>query len=121
MRVIIKGTHTEITFAVRRYLEEKIIKSLNKFLTSNENNMPLVEIEFERTTRHHQKGKVWRAEANVTFGKHILRAEASGEDPREAIDILQEEIVREVRRFKEKGATKNRKSARKVKKRLRWA
>ena len=119
MRVIIKGTHTELTPALRTYLEERVIKSLSKLLGSHESDSPLVEVEFERTTRHHQKGYVWRAEANVTFGKHILRAEASGEDPKEAINVLEEEIVQEVKRFKEKTSARSRQGARAIKKRLR--
>ena len=115
MRVIFKRTKTALTSALKKYLDEKLVCSLEKIIRDD----ALLEIEFERTTQHHQKGKVWRAEANLTFGKRLIRAEASGEDPREAIDLLEDELIREVKTFKNKKATESRKGARDIKRKIR--
>lgn len=118
MRVQLKGTHTSLTPSIKVYIDEKLVRSVSK-LFGNKESDHFLEIEFERTTRHHHKGKIWRAEANLTFGKKMIRAEAFGEDPREAIDILEEELKREVKTFKEKSTTRERRGARKIKKILR--
>lgn len=118
MRVVVKGTHVELTPALNAYIEEKLVASMRKFMDNRDSSLPLLEIEFERTTRHHHKGKIWRAEANMTFGKIMIRGEAYGEDPHEAIDLLEEELKREVKSFKEKTKTKARTTARDIKRKL---
>ncbi len=118
MRVQLKGTHTSLTPSIKVYIEEKLVRSVGKLFDKKGADLPLLEIEFERTTRHHHKGKIWRVEANLAFGKKMIRAEARGEDPREAVDILEEELKREVKSFKEKSATKERRGARILKKKI---
>src|SRR3989344_1795904 len=119
MRVVLKGPRASLTPAIKVYIEEKLIRTINKLLPKNGSDASLLEIEFERTTRHHRKGYVWRVEANLTLGEKMLRAEAGGEDPREAIDILEEELKREVKKFKGRSKEKERRSGRILKKRLR--
>lgn len=94
------------------------MKSAKKLLGKQE-DLPLLEIEFSRTTRHHHKGMVWRAEANLAFGKRLLRAEQTGEDPHEVIDLVREELLREIKSVKEKTKVKEIRGARKIKRMLR--
>lgn len=117
MRVNIKTTGTTLTPPLKEFIEEKLVASLNKFL--HDDQTPILDIELELTTKHHQKGDVWRAEANLTLGRKLLRAEQRGEDPYEVINILKEEITREVRRFREKKKTRERKGGRLLKKIIR--
>ena len=65
-----------------------------------------------RITRHHRHGKVFRAEANLTAGSQNLYADAVGEDLHEAIDLLEEELRREIKKFKNKRIALERKGAR---------
>lgn len=119
MRFILKGSRTTLTPALKIYIEDKLVRPIGKILASGSSVTPILEIEFARWTRHHKKGKVWYAEANFALGKRVLRAEAFGENPRESIDILQAELMREVKKFKEKNKTEERKGARIVKRTLR--
>src|SRR3989344_2668477 len=115
MRVILKGKNTDLTPALRAYIEQKIIKPAKQLLAFADASDPLLEIEIARTTRHHKKGRVWWAEANLKLGKRLIRAEHIGEDPHEVIDLVEEELKREIKAFKGKSKTKEIRGARKLK------
>lgn len=91
----------------------------NKSLTGF-SELPLLDIEISRTTRHHRKGRVYYAEAMLTIGKTVLRAEVDDEDIRAACDLLQEELAQEIRRFKGRATAQNRRGAREAKKEIRY-
>ncbi len=115
MRVVLKG----VPPALKSYIEEKLVRTIEKLFQKNGQNLPLLEIEFKQKSHHHRKGNIWRVEANLSFGKKMLRAEADGEKPYEAIDLLEEELQREVKQFKGRTREKERRGARTLKKRLR--
>jgi len=82
-------------------VDTKLVKMTKKFL-ARDNEPIALNIEVGKTTRHHKTGKVFRAETNLKIGKTLLRAEALGESLNEAIDLLEEELEREIKKFKEK-------------------
>ncbi len=82
-----------------------------KFLIKG-NEPVALDIEVEKTTDHHKKGKIFRAEANLSVGKKLLRAEALGETLNEAIDLLEQELGIEIKKFKDKRTSLERKGAR---------
>lgn len=114
MIVSLKGTNIEITESIQEYFDEKIIKLVEKLISKNSEVVKL-NLEAERTTRHHRHGKIFRAEANLSIGKILLRAEALGENLHEAIDLLEEELRREIKKFKTKKTALDRKGARVLK------
>lgn len=97
MAINIKGTNLDLTPALKQYVEDKII-SLIKFYSG----LTQVRVELERTTKHHHKGEVWRAEANISGPKHLFRAEAVADDIYSAIDEMKDELKRELQALKEK-------------------
>ena len=116
MRIIYKSKTTKLTPAIKQYLEHKLAGATQKLLPkSATEDAPILEIEFSRTTKHHHKGDVWRAEANLTIGKRMLRAEEVGEDPHGVIDIVASELAREIKSFKGKYKTKTIRGARTLK------
>ena len=116
MRVVYKGKNTSLTPSLAAYLEGKLIKITEKLLGRGyDDDQVLLELEVARTTRHHRKGEVWRAEANLTLGKKLLRASQAGEGPHEAIDLLEDELSREIKSYKEKYKTKRIRAARAIK------
>lgn len=119
MRTIIKSKKIKLSPGLKTYLEEKLIRQTQKVLGASEGELPLLEIEFSRTTSHHHKGNVWRAEANLTLGRRVLRAEQVGEGPHEVIDLVEEELRREIKSFRGKGRTKEIRGARKLKRMMR--
>ena len=101
MNIIIKGTNLELTEAIKNYANLKIF-SVEKFYPG----IISIKIELERTTRHHQKGALWRAEANAIVPRRLIRAEATDKDLYAAIDAVKDELKREFRAIRAKTRTK---------------
>ncbi len=98
---------------MREYLEDKVVRVADRLMGDDE--AAILEIEFALDTRHHRKGEVWRAEANLALGKKVIRAEETGEDPHAVIDALGDELSREIKSFKDKSKTKHIRGARTIK------
>lgn len=93
------ATSMEMTDAIRGYVEEKV-GSLEKFC---ENYSPCdVRVEVGKTSEHHQKGKIWRAEMMLTIPGATLRAECIEEDLYAAIDAVKDDMKRQLIDVKEK-------------------
>lgn len=119
MKFNLKTTGFRIDASLRVYIDSKIVKLVVKLLRDDNLIKPAsLAIEIERETRHHQKGRIWRAEANLSLPKAFLRAEAEAEDIRSAIDMVQAELSQELRKYKEKRADKNRRRQRIVREEL---
>lgn len=97
MTVTIKGTNLDLTLPLKKYAEYKIL-ALAKFFPG----LTQARIELERTTKHHHKGEVWRAEANISGPQHLFRAEAMANDIYAAIDAMKDELKHELHALKEK-------------------
>ncbi|MEK7162385.1 MAG: ribosome-associated translation inhibitor RaiA [Patescibacteria group bacterium] len=114
MKVSLKGTNIALLESTREYVDRKLVRMVEKLLARDEEPIAL-DIEVGKTTRHHRAGKIFRAEANLSVGWTLLRAEALGETLNEAIDLVEEELTREIKKFKEKRRTMLLKGARKIK------
>jgi ribosomal subunit interface protein len=115
MRIIsVKGTNVNLTESITDTIEKKLL-SLGKFTEKIE---PVAELSIEvgKTTNHHKKGHVWRAEANLHVPGKVLRAEVTDEGLYAAIDGLREELMRQIKHYKDKRQTQVRAGARKAKK-----
>lgn len=121
MRVTIRQKNLKITTALTRYIELKVLKPLRRRLKENiSSGLPILDLEFSRTTRHHRKGRVFHAEANLSLGKKLIRAEADEEDIRTACDVLERELDHELRTFKGKKRAVEYRSMRRAKQELRY-
>lgn len=114
MRVSLKGTNLKLLESTREYVDKKIGRIMERFLIRDDEPIAL-DIEVGKTTRHHRTGKIFRAEANLSIGKALLRAEAIGETLNEAVDILEEELELEIKKFKTRRRSLFLKGARKLK------
>ena len=113
MKIIIKTTNLELSQELRDYIQEKI-NSLEKFakIFQDKNyyngffsrGKPRVEVwvEVSRTTRHHQKGNIFRAEAQMRLPGKGLRAESERDDLKLAIAEVKDELQRELKKYKGK-------------------
>jgi len=98
MQIDIKGTNLELTQAIKDYINEKI-GGLEKFF----DQILEARVEVGLTSKHHQKGKIFRAEANLEVPqKHIIRAEAEREDLYMAINEVKDELQIQLKKYKEK-------------------
>ena len=101
MRVSLKGTNLQLLESTREYVDRKLVRAAEKLLVRDGDALSL-EIEVGKTTKHHKTGPYFRAEANLSIGKTMLRAEALGETLNEAIDLVEGELTREIKKFKER-------------------
>lgn len=62
----------------------------------------LARVEITRTTNHHGKGDVYRAEVNVDAPQNIVRAEEESADIRAAIDAVQVKLKQLLVKYKER-------------------
>ncbi len=108
----VKSTNLEMTEAISSYLDKKI-DDIQKFLHKFDD--VTARIEVGRTTNHHHKGDVFRAEINLEYGKHKLRAEATTNDLYKAIDTVKDEITAEITRETKKGRHLLRRGHQKIK------
>jgi putative sigma-54 modulation protein len=100
MKIKIKATNLDLTPSIVCYIEEKI-SSVEKFLEKFEiNSETEVFVEIARTTNHHRKGEVFRAEANMELPGKVLRADHEEWDIRVAIDKVKDKLQAEIKKYK---------------------
>ncbi len=116
MKINIKATNFELTPAIKEYIEEKV-GGLEKFIHHPDSSIQ-TWVEVGLTTRHHQKGDIYRAEIQISL-PHIVngvRVESEQEGLYAAIDDARDEMKRELIKIKEKGTTLVKRGARLFKK-----
>lgn len=102
MKIKIKGTQLEVTPAIRSAIEEKI-GSLGRFIEKYEVEGELEAfVEVGRTTAHHHKGEVFRAEVNLELPGHLIRVEETGDDLYPLITKVRDVLKHEITKYKEK-------------------
>lgn len=100
MRIEISGHNLSLTPSLGEYAKEKfglLGKLLEQF--DYEGGVALRAV-LERTTSHHHKGEIYRVTANLTLPHGTLRAEKSHENIRAAVDIVQEELEGQIRKYR---------------------
>jgi len=101
MKIDIKYTGVDSTPAIEEYINEKI-GALAKFIQGLEKGTELKAfVEIGRTTKHHQKGPVFRAECNVEVPGTILRVEHEDWDIRVAIDKIKNVMQGRIKKYLE--------------------
>lgn len=103
----IKATNIKLSPEVLDYISKKF-NDLDKLFGSTDPDLVIVEFEAGTTTDHHRKGKIHKAEANISVGGKLIRACEVGESVFSAIDLVKDEIVAQIRKFKQR--KQNRKS-----------
>ena len=102
MKIHLKATNIDLTEPLKVYVEEKL-GGLEKFI-GRWDVEGAVELwaEVGRTTRHHKKGDVFMAEADLRLPGKVLRAEDEDFDVRVAIDRVREKLERDIKKYKDK-------------------
>lgn len=112
MNTNIKTTNISVTPEISSYIEKRIDK-INKLVGNDPSAQCFIELG--RTTEHHQKGEIFRAEIHiVAAGKNCYTASEKG-DLFSAIDDAREEMLRELRAVKGKKISLIKRSGAKVK------
>ncbi len=113
MKITIKATNLKLTDSIYLYIGkrigelEKFIRSVGAQAESFKGGRPPYEawVEVGKTTRHHRKGNIFRAEVQIRLPGKSLRAEAENLDLHAAIDEIKGEAERELKGYKEKQIT----------------
>ncbi len=115
MQTTYKASGYEWNEEVREYLDDRIedIERLVKDPTA------LFVVELQREAPH-EHGSVYRAEANLNMGGDLFRAVGVGESMNAAIDAMKDEVLRQVKRHKEKHTSFLRRTGAQVKEWMRW-
>lgn len=101
MQINIKSTLIPLTPAIESYVHKKI-GALEKFLKQFKPASVEARVEVGKTTEHHHKGDVFRAEVNLHIPKQLLRAEYEAGDLYAAIDLVHDELKRQIINRKDK-------------------
>lgn len=78
---------------------EKKIGSLERFLKRIDPVLVEARVEIGRPSKHHRKGLVWYAEANLKVSRKLLRAESTAKDLRTAINQVKDELQRQIKKY----------------------
>lgn len=115
MRIIIKGTNIKFSPSINQYIKEKI-GGLEKFLKKFNPELIEARVEVGKITRGQRQGDIFRAEVNLSINGQLFRAERTEESLMAAIDLVKDELAREIRRHKDKQMTMSVRGARSWKK-----
>jgi len=109
----IKATNYDLTAEIREYINHQISK-FEKVLPPNTEEV-ILDVEVGKETDHHKQGLVYRAEFNLENKGDLKRSVMIEEDLKAAIDLAADDLVRQIRKNKEKKKDIFRRSAAKVK------
>ncbi len=112
-RITTKTKNITLTTELKETLE-KCLKTLARLLPEKDASA-LFEVDLSRTTKHHQAGKVFCAELNLSINGELIRAEAVEETIEAAIDHAKNELKRELIEFNSRVKSLARKGARRAK------
>lgn len=119
MKLVVKGVNLTITPSLREYLDDKLVRQVEKLLAAHSSfSAAVLDLELIRRTTHHKKGQVWEAVADLKLPQTTLWKRAVAEDIHAAIDQLEDSFKREIKKYKERSRSRELRGARQVKKDL---
>lgn len=110
----IKATNMELTSAINDHINDRLT-TINKFLNDDK---AIVQVEVGRTTNHHNKGDIFKAEFNIKSGENNFYAESLKHDLYLAINDAKDQIISKLKSKKGRSSTLFNRGARSVKKML---
>ena len=118
MHITTKATNIQLDDSVSNYLQPRL-EAIERLIDPSDTTA-MCNVEVGRITEHHQEGKVFRAEINITTVGGAFRATAVKDSLTEAIDEVKDEIMQELRRHKDKQGSLLRRGGRRIKDLLRF-
>ena len=106
MQINIKATKIELNDAIKDYIQEKM-DMLEKYLGTIA--VTNCDVEVAMDVNSQQKGKIFRAEVNLSIPGKLIRVEKTEKELYKAIDKVKDHLARSIKRYKEKRMDKKRK------------
>lgn len=114
MKTIIHVARMEHTSAIEEYIKKKLA-SVERLIDANDTSAKAA-VEVGLDTKHHKKGDVFFAEIELHTRQKDYYCVERADDLYAAIDLVRDELVREVKSFREKRRDVAKRSARVAKK-----
>lgn len=108
MNIRLKGTHLELTEAIKEYVQTKMDLT-EKYL--GDVQVLNCDFEVEKSLPGQNKGEVFRAEVNLQVPHELLRVEKTEADLYKAIDKVKDHLELVIKKYKEKLRDKRRQGA----------
>lgn len=112
MNINIKTTGITLTASISDYVSKRLEK-IDKILQSDPSAQ--CNVELGKTSGHHQKGDIFRAEIHIVGSGKDAYASHEKDDLYAAIDIVRDDILRELKSGKGKRLSLIRRSGARVK------
>ena len=113
MNINIKATNMELTGAITDYVNKRLF-GIEKFVKEGEEIIAYVEVG--KTTNHHKRGDIFRAEFNIEISGAKFYTFSEKEDLYNAIEEAKEEIFRQIKNKKDRKQTLFKRGATSLKK-----
>ncbi|MDD4073915.1 MAG: ribosome-associated translation inhibitor RaiA [Candidatus Pacebacteria bacterium] len=102
MEIKIKTTNIEITEYLKKLVNSKA-KKIDKLLSDYSGL--ILEVELDKTTKHHQKGDIFRAEMQVQVPKgKLLRSVSKKENFRSSLSEAEKDLIIQIKKYKDKNS-----------------
>ncbi|NCS99049.1 ribosome-associated translation inhibitor RaiA [Candidatus Parcubacteria bacterium] len=101
IKINIKSTDLELTAELRDHVDEKIL-AIEKFMSLQADETPIADVELEKKYGDQKTGQIYRAEINLQYKGKVYRTESKREDIKVAFNEAQDEMIRRVRKSREK-------------------
>ncbi len=109
MKINIHASNIELTDQNKQYVQKKmdmLEKFLGKIAITN------ADVELEMTTKHHNKGEIYRTEINLAVPGELLRVEKTEKELSKSIDKAKDHMALIIKKYKEKQIDRKRNKAR---------
>lgn len=117
MKLNVKAANLELSPRLREYLENRLY-SLKKLIEEHSDEA-VANVEVAYLTHHHRHGRVFKAEINLCFSGREFYASELAEDFYQAIDLVKDEMGRQLRSDRKKKIVLIRRGGRLIKNFLR--
>jgi putative sigma-54 modulation protein len=114
MNINVKATNMELTDSIRDYINKRL-SGITKFVNKGE---IAARVEVGKTSNHHKKGDIFRAEFFIEISGKEFYAFSEMEDLYASIDSAKEDIFRQISSDKDRKQTLFKRGASSVKKML---
>lgn len=119
-KINIKATDLELTDRIRNYVNEKV-SHFKKYISLGDSEEVIIAAEVgKKFGGHHKQGFIYRAEINLDYKGQLYRAETTSEDILASIDETTEEIIKQLRRHKDRRDHLIRRGGRAIKRLLKF-
>lgn len=99
MKLNIKAVNLDLTAELKEYILKKM-DMLDKYIGRLE--ITGAHFEASKTTNHHKKGEIYRAEANLAIGGDLLRVQKTEKNIFKAIDKVKDHLELVIKKYKDK-------------------